>query len=94
MIYPLLYSREPATAAAQLKANPSLADVMCKGLASRLYSMEKLGIKEASALVRAPWAGAVSNPILEELTETDQAAKKAKNMTAKPTPISSSLGQD
>ncbi len=94
LIAPLLYSRDPPAAASHLKSNPSLADIMCKGLASRLFCMEKLGLKEATALVKAPRAGSIKTPILEEIAAADQSAKKAKLGPAKPAPQNSALGQE
>lgn len=93
MIKPLLYSREPEPAAKYLKDTPDLADIMCKGLASRLYCLEKLALKEAVSLIKAPRAGAASTPILEDLSGGELSAKKAKLPPFRPATVDSALGQ-
>lgn len=95
MILPLLYSREPENAACYLKENPDLGDIMCKGLASRMYNLEKLVLKEAVDLVKKPRAGVVTTPILEDLSKEAPAAKRAKQAPAKPqAPADPTLGQE
>jgi len=92
LIAPQLFSADPVEATRLLKSDPSFISIMLKGLASRVFTPERLTLEQATKYIKEIRPGMVSLPLLEELNELEQTAKKQKVGPQRPTEQQSNIG--